>query len=175
MFRSLLLPAAAGGLVIFGLSFYEQVFLRDYWSKPGAEAELMGQRFAQVPKEIGPWKGQDLSVDAQVKKTAGAVSYVSRLYKNEETGREVKLRVPASAKKAARFAMKFRLKEPTQANSLLASSLRTTFMAVTRNASFGLGTIPTSKHSKANGKPPAMHVSTMACPVRSTRCTSPAT
>lgn len=91
MFRSLLLPAAAGGLVIFGLSFYEQVFLRDYWSKPGAEAELMGQRFAQVPKEIGPWKGQDLSVDAQVKKTAGAVSYVSRLYKNEETGREVKL------------------------------------------------------------------------------------
>lgn len=91
MFRSLLLPAAAGGLVIFGLCFYEQVFLRDYWSKPGAEAELMGQRFAKVPKEIGSWKGQDLSVDAQVKKTAGAVNYVSRLYKNEETGREVKL------------------------------------------------------------------------------------
>ncbi len=91
MFRSLLLPAAVGGLVIFGLCFFEQVFLRDYWSKPGVEAELMGQRFAQVPKEIGPWKGQDLSVDAQVKNTAGAVNYVSRLYKNEETGREVKL------------------------------------------------------------------------------------
>jgi hypothetical protein len=51
----------------------------------------MGERFKAVPKEIGDWKGQDLSVDEQVKKTAGAVNYVSRLYKNEETGQEVRL------------------------------------------------------------------------------------
>ncbi len=91
MVRSLLIPAISGGVLILSLCFYEQFFLRDYWSKPGVEAEIMGERFKQVPKEIGVWKGQDLSVDEQVKKTAGAVEYVSRLYKNEETGHEVKL------------------------------------------------------------------------------------
>ena len=91
MVRSLLIPAISGGLLILTLCFYEQVFLRDYWSQPGLEAKIMGERFQQVPKQIGVWKGQDLSVDEQIKKTAGAVKYVSRLYKNEETGREVKL------------------------------------------------------------------------------------
>lgn len=91
MVRSLLIPSLTGGLLIFGLCFYEQVFLRDWWSTPGAEAKLMSERFKQVPKEIGDWEGQDLSVDEQVKKTAGAVGYVSRLYKNKETGREVRL------------------------------------------------------------------------------------
>lgn len=91
MVRSLFIPAISGGVLIFTLCFVEQFYLRDYWSKPGVEAEIMGERFQHVPKQIGVWKGQDLSVDEQVKKTAGAVKYVSRLYKNEETGREVKL------------------------------------------------------------------------------------
>ncbi|MDZ4657772.1 MAG: exosortase-associated EpsI family protein [Bythopirellula sp.] len=91
MVRSLLIPAISGGVLIFTLCFVEQFYLRDYWSQPGLEAGIMGERFQKVPKEIGDWKGQDLSVDEQVKKTAGAVKYVSRLYKNEETGREVKL------------------------------------------------------------------------------------
>jgi hypothetical protein len=91
MDRNLLLPAALGGILILSLCFVEQVYLRDYWSKPGAEAELMGKRFENVPKEIGDWTGQNLSVDEIVKNTAGAVNYVSRLYKNTETGQEVRL------------------------------------------------------------------------------------
>jgi hypothetical protein len=91
MDRNLLLPAVLGGFLIFSVCLVEQVYLRDWWSKPGVEAELMGQRFKAVPKEIGDWIGQDLVVDDVIKNTAGAVGYVSRLYKNTETGREVRL------------------------------------------------------------------------------------
>ena len=91
MDRNLLLPAALGGIMIVSVCFAEQVYFRDWWSKPGVEAALMGQRFKAVPKEIGDWVGQDLTVDDMVKNTAGAVGYVSRLYKNKETEREVRL------------------------------------------------------------------------------------
>ena len=91
MVRSLLIPAVLGGFLIASLCIVEGLYLKDRWGEPGAEAALMGKRFENVPKQIGDWKGQDLSVDDQVKKTAGAVNYVSRSYKNEETGAEVRL------------------------------------------------------------------------------------
>ena len=91
MVRSLLAPAVMGGFLIVSLCFVEGLYLKDRWGKPGAEAALMGQRFKQVPKQIGNWKGEDLPVDEQVKNTAGAVSYVSRRYRNEETGEQVVL------------------------------------------------------------------------------------
>lgn len=91
MVRSLLAPAILGGFLIASLCFVEGLYLKDRWGKPGAEAAAMGERFKNVPKQIGGWEGEDLPVDDQVKNTAGAVNYVSRRYKNEETGGEVRL------------------------------------------------------------------------------------
>lgn len=91
MDRSLLAPAILGGFLIVSLCVVEGLYLKDRWGEPGAEAAVMGQRFKQVPKEIGDWEGEDLPVDEQVKNTAGAVNYVSRRYKNKETGAEVRL------------------------------------------------------------------------------------
>jgi hypothetical protein len=91
MVRSLLAPAILGGFLVLSLCFFEGMYLKDRWGEPGAEAAVMGQRFKQVPKQIGDWKGEDLPVDDQVKKTAGAVNYVSRRYKNGDTGAEVRL------------------------------------------------------------------------------------
>jgi hypothetical protein len=91
MDRNLLTAAILGGVLIIGLSFYEGMYLKDRWGEPGAEAAEMGKRFKNVPKKIGDWVGQDMPVDEQNRKTAGAVNYVSRFYKNEKTGREVRL------------------------------------------------------------------------------------
>ncbi len=91
MVRTLFIPAILGGFLIVSLCFVEGLWLKDRWGKPGVEAEVMGERFKKVPKEIGDWKGEDLPVDEQVKKTAGAVKYVSRSYKNNETGAQVVL------------------------------------------------------------------------------------
>ena len=91
MVRSLLAPAILGGFLIVSFCFVEGMYLKDRWGTPGVEASLMGKRFENVPKDIGDWKGQNLSVDEQVRNTAGAVNYVSRSYRNEETGDEVRL------------------------------------------------------------------------------------
>lgn len=91
MDRNLLVPALAGGVLIVSLCFVEGFYLKDRWGTPGIEAQQLGQRFAQVPKQIGNWVGEDLAVDEVVQNTAGAVSYVSRLYLNQDTGAKVKL------------------------------------------------------------------------------------
>lgn len=91
MVRSLIAPAVLGGILIISLCFIEGLYLKDRWGTPGVEAAAMGERFKQVPKEIGDWEGEDLPVDEQVKKTAGAVRYVSRRYTNQENNDEVRL------------------------------------------------------------------------------------
>jgi len=85
------LPFALAAVLIGVLTFVEGFYMKDRWGAPGVEAEKLGERFAQVPKEIGPWVGQDLPVDELVRKTAGAVNYVSRVYTHGTTGKEVKL------------------------------------------------------------------------------------
>lgn len=93
MDRNLLSASILGGFLIVTLCFYEGMYLKDRWGEPGAEAEEMGKRFKSVPKDIGngEWIGQDMPVDEQNRKTAGAVKYVSRHYRNEKSGREVRL------------------------------------------------------------------------------------
>ena len=73
------------------LTFVEGFYLKDRWGAPSTEAGELGQRFSHVPKKIGQWVGQDLPVEDIIKKTAGAVNYVSRLYTNSTTGKRVKL------------------------------------------------------------------------------------
>jgi len=85
------LPFIIAAVLIGVLTFVEGYYMKDRWGSLAEEAGELGQRFAHVPKEIGPWVGQDLPVDDIVKKTAGAVNYVSRLYTNSETGKQVKL------------------------------------------------------------------------------------
>jgi hypothetical protein len=91
MDRNLLTAAVLGGFLIVSLCFYEGMYLKDRWGEPGVEASVMGERFKNVPKQIGDWVGQDMPVDDQNRKTAGAVKYVSRHYRDEKTGREVRL------------------------------------------------------------------------------------
>jgi len=78
-------------IAIVSLSFYEGYAMKDRWNEPGIEAKQLGERFAQVPLDIGDWKGEDLPVDEIVRKTAGAVNYVSRRYTNVLTNKEVVL------------------------------------------------------------------------------------
>ena len=86
-----MVPAAIGLIAIIGLSLYENVAIKDRWAEPEALAEEMGKRFKQVPHEIGNWIGEDLPVEELVRKTAGAVNYVSRRYSNSRTGKSVTL------------------------------------------------------------------------------------
>jgi hypothetical protein len=51
--------------------------------------EQFTELLKNVPKKIGDWRGEDLPVEEQVKKTAGARGYVSRDYKNAITGENV--------------------------------------------------------------------------------------
>jgi len=85
------LPAALGLIAIVGLSFYEGYVLKDRWADPGMEAEELGERFAKVPMNIGDWEGEDKPVDEVVRKTAGAIGYVSRVYTNVNSGKRVDL------------------------------------------------------------------------------------
>jgi len=85
------LPFALAAVLIGGLTFVEGYYMKDRWGSLAMEAGELGKRFDQVPKEIGSWVGQDLPVDDIVKKTAGAVNYVSRRYTHSATGGEVKL------------------------------------------------------------------------------------
>ncbi len=87
----LMLPAALGLVAILSLSLYEGLVMKDRWSEPGIEAKELGERFKQVPLDIGDWEGEDLPVDEVVRKTAGAVSYVSRRYTHVNSGKQVVL------------------------------------------------------------------------------------
>jgi len=76
------LPFILAAALIGVLTFVEGYYMKDRWGSLAMEAGELGERFDQVPKEIGSWVGQDLPVDDIVKKTAGAVNYVSRRYTN---------------------------------------------------------------------------------------------
>ncbi|NOZ39329.1 MAG: exosortase-associated EpsI family protein [Planctomycetes bacterium] len=87
----MLLPAVLALVAIVSLSFYEGYAMKDRWSEPGIEAKELSERFAKVPLNIGEWEGEDLPVDEVVRKTAGAIGYVSRRYTNVTTGKTVVL------------------------------------------------------------------------------------
>jgi len=84
------IPLAIGLLLIISLSFVEGN-MRDRWGTPEIEAAEFGKRFEKVPKTIGNWEGEDLPVEEVTRKTAGAVSYVSRRYTNSRTQQAVNL------------------------------------------------------------------------------------
>ncbi|NOY41025.1 MAG: exosortase-associated EpsI family protein [Planctomycetes bacterium] len=85
------LPLVLAVVLIASLTLVEGIFMKDRWRDSDVAAAEFGKRFANVPKQIGPWTGQDMPVDDLVKKTAGAVSYVQREYVHNTTGRTVVL------------------------------------------------------------------------------------
>lgn len=83
-------PAAVALLAIVGLTAVEASF-SDRFNSTEVTPEEFGKLFANVPKVVGQWVGQDMKEEAATLEMAGAVRHVSRRYTNSETGKSVDL------------------------------------------------------------------------------------
>ncbi|MCC6493595.1 MAG: exosortase-associated EpsI family protein [Pirellulales bacterium] len=86
----LYIPAAVTIALIIGLSTWEGVY-SDRFTGSSVTAAEFGKLFANLPREVGAWQGEDHKVDDKTLEVAGAVNHVSRTYKNMETGEQVDL------------------------------------------------------------------------------------
>lgn len=84
----LYVPVAVTVVLIASMTFWESIY-SDRFSSSSVTAAEFGKRFANLPKEIGPWLGEDNPVKDETLKTAGAVNHVSRTYTNQETNDKV--------------------------------------------------------------------------------------
>jgi hypothetical protein len=84
------LPLVLGVVVIVGLTVAEARVSGRFDGSDITE-EQFALMLESVPRDIGDWQGTDLSVEEQVRKTAGARGYVSREYINVVTGDIVKI------------------------------------------------------------------------------------
>ncbi len=84
------LPIALGVLVIVALTIPE-IGISDRFKDSNIKAEQFAKLLQDIPEDIGPWHGEDLEVEEQTRRTAGAVGYVSRAYRNVRTGEIVRL------------------------------------------------------------------------------------
>lgn len=86
----LYIPVAVAVVLIASMTFWESVY-SDRFTGSSITAEQFTKKFASLPKKVGPWVGEDKPVAEETLNTAGAVSYISRVYKNEDSGEEVDL------------------------------------------------------------------------------------
>lgn len=84
------IPILLGVVAIVGLTIPE-IRMSDRFKDSNVKAEQFAELLKDVPMSIGDWRGEDLPVEEQVQKTAGAVGYVSRAYRNIRTGERVTL------------------------------------------------------------------------------------
>jgi hypothetical protein len=84
------LPIVLGVLVIVGLTI-PQIVMSDRFASTNVSAAQRAELLKKVPKKIGDWHGEDMAVDPNVRKTAGAVGAVSREYRNIRTNEKVNL------------------------------------------------------------------------------------
>lgn len=82
-------PLALAFVAVVAVGVYDGM-LNHRWT-PNVEAEQCAKLLDLVPESIGPWKGESYETSDEILRTAGAEGYVSRLYKNEETGEQVKI------------------------------------------------------------------------------------
>jgi hypothetical protein len=82
------IPVIVGVLALIGFTYAEAKMSVRFQGSDMTE-EQFAALLKKVPKDIGDWHGEDLPVEDQVKKTAGARGYVSRSYKNGITGETV--------------------------------------------------------------------------------------
>ena len=84
------LPIVLGVLAIVGLTI-PQTLMSDRFADTNFSAEQQTKLLDNIPIKIGDWVGEDLPIDPIVRKTAGAVGAVSRVYRNSRTGDKVDL------------------------------------------------------------------------------------
>ncbi len=85
------IPIAIALVIVVAASAYEGLAIKDRWGETTIDPQLFVDQFSRVPLEIGNWQGEDLPVEELVSRTAGAVEYVSRVYRNSETNQSVTL------------------------------------------------------------------------------------
>jgi hypothetical protein len=83
-------PIIVAILLIVGLTFIE-VNMTDRLAGTNVSAEQRAALLDKVPSKVGDWHGDDMPVDPNVRKTAGAVGAVDREYRNVRTGEKVRL------------------------------------------------------------------------------------
>src|SRR4051794_18079162 len=83
-------PVIVAVLLIVGLTYIE-VNMTDRLADTNFSAEQRAALLDKVPSTVGDWHGDDMPVDPNVRKTAGAVGAVQREYHNVRTGEKVRL------------------------------------------------------------------------------------
>jgi hypothetical protein len=84
------LAIAVGVVVIIALTIPE-IRMSDRFKQSNVKAEQFAKLLQDIPMDVGYWHGRDLPVEEQTRKTAGAVGYVSREYRNIRTQEVVML------------------------------------------------------------------------------------
>ncbi|MEX0611100.1 MAG: exosortase-associated EpsI family protein [Pirellulales bacterium] len=84
------LPVVLGVLAIVGLTI-PQIRMTDRFAGTNITAFQRAELLQNVPRVVGNWHGEDMSVDDAVRDTAGAVGAISRVYRNVRTGEVVDL------------------------------------------------------------------------------------
>lgn len=90
MTRFVYLPAVLGVLVIVGMTI-PQVMMTDRFAGSNFSADQQATLLEKVPEKFGDWVGVDTEITNEVRRTAGAVGAISRVYRNSRTGDTVKL------------------------------------------------------------------------------------
>src|SRR4051794_33119493 len=83
-------PVIVAVLLIVGLTYIE-VNMTDRLADTNFSAEQRAALLDKVPSTVGDWHGDDMPVDPNVRKTAGAIGAVQREYHNVRTGEKVRL------------------------------------------------------------------------------------
>lgn len=83
------LPLVLGFLAIGAVAVYDGLI--NYRWTPNRAAEAYAQLLADVPAEIGDWRGDDYEVNDEILRVAGAEGHISRAYVNKETNQHVKI------------------------------------------------------------------------------------
>jgi hypothetical protein len=84
------LPIMLGIVAIVGLTI-TQAQMSDRFAEGNFSAEQQATLLGNIPMKIGDWVGENIEIKETVRKTAGAVGAVSRVYRNSRTGDKVDL------------------------------------------------------------------------------------
>ncbi len=79
------------GFIAIAACFAWQAQVVDRFGNSSINAAELATRFEKVPMVVGDWEGEDLEVPGEIRKRAGAVGHVNRLYTNKLTGDRVVL------------------------------------------------------------------------------------
>jgi hypothetical protein len=81
------LAIVVGVMVLVGSGVVHGLWT-DRWN-PSDEVERAGERLADLPADVGSWKGEPVKQDAEDLQQAGALAHYSRAFTDPETGEQV--------------------------------------------------------------------------------------